>query len=34
MSKASDQKKNLRDVARTLWLAVEVGDKRGVLKIL
>lgn len=27
-------KRNIRDVARKLWLAVEVGDKLGVLKIL
>lgn len=31
-SRASNaSKKNLRDVARKLWLAVEVGDKMGVL---
>lgn len=27
-------KKTLRDIARKLWLAVEVGDKLGALKIL
>lgn len=27
-------KRNLRDIARKLWLAVEVGDKLGALKIL
>ena len=33
ISNASN-KRNIRDVARKLWLAVEVGDKLGVLKIL
>lgn len=35
-TRASDasSKKNLRDVARKLWLAVEVGDKLATLKIL
>jgi hypothetical protein len=27
-------KKNLKDIARKLWLAVEVGDKLATLKIL
>ena len=30
----ASSKRNIRDVARKLWLAVEVGDKLGVLKIL
>jgi hypothetical protein len=30
----ASSKKNLRDIARKLWLAVEVGDKLGALKIL
>lgn len=33
ISNASN-KRNIRDVARKLWLAVEVGDRLGVLKIL
>ena len=33
-SATSNQKKTLRDAARKLWLAVEVGDKVGVMKIL
>jgi hypothetical protein len=33
-SATSNQKKNLRDAARKLWLAVEVGDKVAVMKIL
>ena len=33
MSDASS-KKNLRDIARKLWLAVEIGDKLATLKIL
>ena len=30
----ASQKKNLKEVARKLWLAVEVGDKLATLKIL
>lgn len=30
----ASSKKNLRDLARKLWLAVEVGDKLATLKIL
>jgi hypothetical protein len=33
MSDASS-KKGLRDIARKLWLAVELGDKLATLKIL
>lgn len=33
MSDASS-KKSLRDIARKLWLAVEIGDKLATLKIL
>ena len=31
---SDSQKKNLKEIARKLWLAVEVGDKLGSLKIL
>ena len=30
----ASSKKNLRDLARKLWLAVEVGDKLGSVQIL
>jgi len=31
---SDSHKKNLKEIARKLWLAVEVGDKLGSLKIL
>jgi hypothetical protein len=31
---SESQKKTLKEIARKLWLAVEVGDKLGSLKIL
>ena len=27
-------RKNIREIARKLWIAVEVGDKLGILKVL
>ena len=32
--KKVESKKSLKDVARKLWLSVEVGDKLATLKIL
>ena len=34
VQKITDNKKNLKDIARKLWLSVEVGDKLATLKIL
>jgi hypothetical protein len=33
-STAASAKKNIKDLARTLWLVVEMGDKMQTLKLL